>query len=206
MDKDIIINKILEHISNICNNEDIMTYIKKIIDINYDYITDYSDNSIRAYRYSEILEININNNYFTVYTTEWGTTSRRKVTFIKNKDTIILSVDNNEINKSGYVKKNYIYKYENELLKYYKYTKSNKVDYNDNSKILNNINHEIVDFYYLKDGIGIKRVFKDNKSNYSLVNIKNIDFNSLELFVSLYFRNIEDITYEDYNNKIKLLK
>ena len=106
----------------------------------------------------------------------------------------------------GFVKKNYLYEYSNNLLKHYKYSKKVNIEYKINYDVRKNYKNKMLDLYTISDDVGIKKIVRDNYTSCSIVNITDTNFNSLQLFMSIYLKNIEDISNEEYDNKIKLLK
>ena len=111
-----------------------------------------------------------------------------------------------QFTKDGFVKKNYLYEYSNNLLKHYKYSKKVNIEYKINYDVRKNYKNKMLDLYTISDDVGIKKIVRDNYTSCSIVNITDTNFNSLQLFMSIYLKNIEDISNEEYDNKIKLLK
>lgn len=204
--KEQMIDNITEHISKVCNNINIINHCKKIIEINNDYIIELSNNCLRAKRYKEVLEINISNNYFTIYETEWGTTSRRKITCINLSDNIILSFDDNEIKHDGNVLVNYTYIFKNDKCLRASYSKKVDLEYELNNQLKKIKKDEHIDIYPIDDDTALKKIEKNGNIDYFLTQVGLITLNNINNFSFINSKMDEQVNCELFQEKIKKLK
>ncbi len=200
---EVIINKIIKTIENICHNNNIISHLKILIKENKDNITFISNNCISAKKYDEVFEVNISNNYFTIYSTSWGHTVRKKTTFFKHDNNLILTFNNDEITNDGTIFQCYVYEFTNNELKQASYTKKIKLDYNikKENKTINR--EEIINIYPVGPNKAIKSLKINEKEKYYITEIKNIRPENIDMFSFIYSRMDQLI---DYNNSQKILK
>ena len=114
---------IIKNIVNLCHNKNIIKYVIRLLKEFNENIIEIDEKHIYAKYYDEVLEINIKENCFTIYSTNWGTTNRRKIFFLRMIDNEILYMEDNEINCNGVILKNYTYQFYNNELIHAKYSK-----------------------------------------------------------------------------------
>ena len=205
-DKEQTIDNIIEHISKICNNNNIISHCKKIIQINNDYIIELNNKCLRARRYEEVLEINISDNYFTIYETEWGTTSRRKTTCIKLSDNVIISFDDNEIKQDGNILVNYTYIFKNEKCLHASYSKKVDLEYELNNQLKIIKKDEHIDIYPIDGNKALKKIEKNGTVDYFFTHVGLITLNNINNFEFINSKMDEKINCDCYQQKIKKLK
>lgn len=202
---EIILQVIIDKIYNMCLNQNIVNYCRNLLKINKDYIFELNDKCIRAKRYVESLEINISDNYFTIYSTEWGTTSRRKITFFKINEDVILSFDDNEITNDGVKLINSTYKFKNNILLSASYFKKVDIEYELNREIKKIKKEERIEIYPISEKKGLKKVERDGSIECYFTNVKINTLNEIDIFGFIYSRMDEKISNDLYEEKIKKL-
>ena len=192
---------IINKITKIFNNEEIINYIKKRLKANEHYIIEISNNCVRAHRLVEELEINVSDNYFTLFFTEWSTTNRYKITFLKMDDNIILNMDHNEITDTSKKFENYKYIFKDDkLLKasyLAKYHTQFKIKYE--TRVIDK--NEKIDIYPLTENLAIKRIEKDGMLKNYLTQIENVKLENISIFTFVYSKMDEEIK----NDRAKML-
>ena len=201
-----ILKDIINKISYMCTNENIINHINNLIRINKDYITEINNKYLRSVMYNEEFEINISDNYFTVYSTSWGSTTRRKITFFKIDNRIIVSFDDNQVTTDGIINKNYKYEFEDNKLIHNEYFKRVNLEFEIHNTIKRIKKQEEKELIPLDDNTALEKVTKNNQTYYYIVNIQNITFDNLEIYSSVHCVTSEFLTLEEYDEKIKKLK
>lgn len=194
--------EIIENISKICNNEKIVSYCERLLEINKEYIMKLNDNYVFAKRYDEVLEINVNNNSFKVFFTEWGTTSRRKLEYKIDNEQTIISFDDNEITNDGIRCINYTYVFSGDKLVYMTRSKNVNLEYCLGKEIKKIKKTEKLEIYPISDNKALKKVVKNNIEKYYVTNIGLINLRSVDVFQNIYTNLDEEITKDNYS-KIK---
>lgn len=202
---EIIVQGIIDKIYNMCLNENIVNYCRNLLKINRDYIFELNDKCIRAKRFVEFLEINIIDNYFTIYSTEWGTTSRRKITFFKINEDVILSFDDNEITIDGVKLINSTYKFKNNILLSANYLKKVDIEYELNRETKKIKKDEKIEIYPISEEKALKKIERDGSLEYYFTNIKINTLNDISTFGFINSRMNEQISYNLYQEKIRKL-
>ena len=201
-----IIQNIINKISNICTNQNIINHIKNLLDINKEYIVEINNRHVFARRYEEVLEINISDNYFTVYSTSWGTTTRRKITFFTLDNNVIILFDDNQITSEGIIKKNYKYEFINNKLVHTSYSKKVHLEFECNNNIKKIQKKEIKDIYPIDEYSAIERITINDKTNYFIAAINNITLENIPIYGFIHSVVDKPITNEDFDEKVKKLK
>ena len=197
---------IIKNILDLCHNKKIINYVVRLLKDFKDNIIEIDEKHIYAKYYEEVLEIIIKDNYFTIYSTNWGTTNRRKILFLRMLENEMLYMEDNDINCNGVILKNYTYQfYSNELINA-KYSKRVNTEYEYNQTIRKDSKEEIIDIHPIKDNIALKKVETNGNIDCHLITIDNVDINDINLFSFINGYLDSKIDYNEYKEKVKKLK
>lgn len=186
-----------------CQNKNIVQHVKRLLIENEDDFINISDNYFCSKKYDETVEINISYNYFTIYSTSWGCTTRRKITFFKIDDNEILSFDNNEVTKDGKIIQNYKYEFRNSDLVSFSYSKKVDLEY-ELGKELKKIKKDLViDIFPIDNNEAIKMVKQNGTTNYYYTEINPIKLSDIHIFSSLYSKMDSKVNFEGLKKILK---
>lgn len=197
---------IIKNIVNLCQNKNIINYAIRVLKDFKDDIIEINEKHIYAKYYDEVLEINIKDNYFTIYSTNWGTTNRRKIFFLKIGDNEILHMEDNEINCNGVILKNYTYQFNNNELSSAKFLKRINTEFEHNHTIRKNNKEESIDIIPIKENIALKKVIENGNIDCYLTTINKVNLDDIELFTFMNSNIDSKIDYNEYQAKVKKIK
>lgn len=197
-------DKIINEISNICQNEHIIKHVKRLL-LEFDDIIELSDRCIRATIDKEVMEINISRNCFTIYSTSWGYSLRKSITFFKADNCISLSFSNCEITNEGTVSNIYKYVFNNDELVWATYSKRVNLEYELGREVKKIKKDQYIEIYPINDLLALKKVIKNNNISYFTTHINKVNINDINLF-SFIFSNMDEVITEEEYEKIKVVK
>lgn len=192
---------------------------KRLLSANSDYIRNINDKSIRAIKYGEELSIDVNldENTYKLYTTEWGKTDIHRI-FVKKYDNgCTFFRHTNDIKyqgDSGYRRIVYNFLFDREeCLIYASHAEIVDMDYYVKKEHKTSYRCETTQIFVEKDTkrAYIKNVKNGEVEHFMIDNIPNFKMNDDFSFGSLSERSkktIDENTYLDheFSNKIKTLR
>lgn len=196
--------RIINEISNICQNEHIIKHVKRLMK-EYDDIIELNDRSIRANKDIDVMEINISKNFFTIYSTSWNCTSRNTITFFKLENCIVINFSNSEITNEGIKKNNYQYVFKNNLLECVSYSKKVNLEYELGREVKKIKKEQYIEIYPVNDLLALKKVIKNDNISYFTTHINKVNIKDINLF-SFIFSNMNEVITEEEYEKIKVIK
>lgn len=201
------VDDFINHIKNICKCKNIVHYCIELIERNMNDITEITSNELRALKFGEVLELSIGNNYFTIYSTNWGTTERRKLTFLRVDDVIILSIDNNEIRSDGKILENHYYKFKSNEFVEAHYSKSVDLAYEINNEMRQVKKKKKIEIFALDQGRAKKKIEQDGECSYYDINIGDFGLNDISTFMFLNGIINNRISQDQYmSSKVRVMK
>lgn len=200
--EEVQINNIIRQIDNICHNINILNHLKRLIKENIDSILFIDDKSISAKKYDEEFEVNINNNYFNIYSTSWGHTVRKKISFFKYNNDLTMIFNNDEITDEGTISQLYVYNFSNEKLQQASYSKKVNLEYMIGREKKEIHNEESIEIYPINNNKAIKVIKINGCETDYITEIKKITPQNVDIFGFIYTRMTEKI---DNDNSKKIL-
>ena len=199
--EEVQINNIIRQIDNICHNSNILNHLKRLIKENIDSILFIDDKSISAKKYDEEFEVNISDNYFNIYSTSWGHTVRKKISFFKYNNDLTMIFNNDEITEEGIISQLYIYKFSNEKLKQTSYSKKVNLEYMIGRGKKEIHNEESIEIYPINNNKALKVITINGIEKAYITDIKNIEPENVDIFTFINSRMNQKID----NDKSKRL-
>lgn len=204
MNKKQFIDNIISKIIMICDNEFIIKHVKRLLNDNFDYITEISDFYVAANRYGEKMEISIGSNSFTIFSTDWNTSDQKTIKVEKDDNEIKVFFENKDITMDGQtiVKSNYIFK--DEKLSSAVYNKRSDYEFKIRNENREKHYEEQIEIYPLDNNLALKKVKYNKKVDYYLTNLNEVKLHDISLYGFVFSTMDGLISEDDYNEKKRL--
>lgn len=197
------VNNIILNIEEMCHNENIVNYVKRLLKENIDECIEINDNYFRSKKYDEVVEINISNNSFSIYSTSWSTTTRKNISFFKDKNNISLTFSNNEIIDDGITCNNYEYEFNNNNLVHFSYSKKIDHEYQIGREIRKIKKDKTIDIYPIDNSDAIKIINENESINYFFTHINQISIEDIGLFSTIYSTMDSKVDYKNFQKCLR---
>ena len=197
------VNNIILNIEEMCHNENIVNYVKRLLKENIDECIEINDSYFRSKKYDEVVEINISNNSFSIYSTSWSTTTRKNISFFKDKDNILLTFSNNEIIDDGITSNNYEYEFNNNNLVRFSYSKKIDHEYQIGRETRIIKKDKTIDIYPIDNNDAIKIINENESINYFFTHINQISIEDIGLFSTIYSTMDSKVDYKNFQKCLR---
>lgn len=177
------IEDVIKRIKRVKEYEGLCSYTRKMLNYFKDSVTTYTEDKVVACKYGEVLTINVNNNSFNITIPSWNSTDVSKFKYKKIKNLSMFNYQRNIKLHEGRDCWNYHYLYQNDKLIYVD-GKNDKTF--DNPKYQSRNKSEQTCFYIINRKKILKKVVKNNKTSYFIINLS-------------FEKNFENMRFEDFN-------
>lgn len=197
------VSTFIEHIEALCQNKNIVNHYLTRINYFSDSVIEASDRELRAIKDAEILDISISPNYFTIYSTNWGTTDREKITLLTIGNHLLLHINKDVVHNGEVLSKSFTYRFCNNQLVKANYTE--KKNFKNNHGKGRSISVKTQEMISLGDGMALVSEDNNGERNFYQTYIGNFTMASVSIILFINIDDSELITEEEYKKRIKVM-
>lgn len=197
------ISNFIGHIETLCPSKMIVDHCRMLINQFNDSVLEVKDDELRAIKDGESLDVSISPNYFTIYSTNWGTTERERINFLVIDNQLLLSINKDIVSNDESFREYFIYQFcGNQLVKANYIKKKNFKNKSKDERIITEDKQEVI---FLGDDIALVSQDIDGKKEYYQANIGDFNIEKVNLIYFINGHDNKSITEEEYKKRVKVM-